>query len=98
MMMNVEQSVEWELAGESEVIRENLPSANLSITNPTWPNLGFNPVRRGRHLLSRALPANSSSSISWWLLGNTFWAESPDVVDGAGWKASVQHLQTGLSG
>jgi hypothetical protein len=25
MMMNVEQSVEWELAGEIEVLRENLP-------------------------------------------------------------------------
>jgi hypothetical protein len=25
MMMNVEQSVEWELAGETEVLEENLP-------------------------------------------------------------------------
>jgi hypothetical protein len=25
MMMNVEQSVEWELAGETEVLGENLP-------------------------------------------------------------------------
>jgi hypothetical protein len=25
MMMNVEQSVEWELAGETEILGENLP-------------------------------------------------------------------------
>jgi hypothetical protein len=39
--------VEWELAGETEVIGENLPSATLSATYPTWPDLGSNPGRRG---------------------------------------------------
>jgi hypothetical protein len=39
MMMNMEQSVEWEFAGETEVIGENLRSATLSTTNPTWPDL-----------------------------------------------------------
>jgi hypothetical protein len=40
-MMNVEQSVEWELAGETEVLRENLwLSATLSTTSRmTWPGL-----------------------------------------------------------
>jgi hypothetical protein len=47
MMMNVEQSVEWELVGETEVLKENLPSATLSPTNPTWPDLGSNASRRG---------------------------------------------------
>jgi hypothetical protein len=45
MMMNVEQSVEWELAGETEV--PGAPSATLSTTNSTWPDLGSNPGRRG---------------------------------------------------
>jgi hypothetical protein len=44
MMMNVEQSVECELAGENEVLGENLPQITLS---PAWPDLGSNPGRRG---------------------------------------------------
>jgi hypothetical protein len=35
IMMIVEQFVECELAGETEVLGENLPSATLSTTNPT---------------------------------------------------------------
>jgi hypothetical protein len=35
MMMVVEQSVECELAGETEVLGENLPNATLSTTNLT---------------------------------------------------------------
>jgi hypothetical protein len=45
--MTVGQSVEWELAEEAGVLIENLPSATLSTTNPTWPDLGSNPGRRG---------------------------------------------------
>jgi hypothetical protein len=29
MMMNVKQSVEWELAGETEVLGENLPQRHF---------------------------------------------------------------------
>jgi hypothetical protein len=29
MMMNVEQSVEWELEGDTEVVGENLPQYNF---------------------------------------------------------------------
>jgi hypothetical protein len=47
MMMIVEQLVEWRLAGETEVRGENLPSAILSTTNPTWPDRGSNMDRRG---------------------------------------------------
>jgi hypothetical protein len=38
--------VEWELAGETEVLGENRPSATLSTTNHTWPDPGSNPRRR----------------------------------------------------
>jgi hypothetical protein len=34
MMMNVEQLVELQLAGETEVLGEYLPPVTLSITNP----------------------------------------------------------------
>jgi hypothetical protein len=40
-------SVEWRLAGETEVLGETCPSATLSTTNPTWPDPGSNPGRRG---------------------------------------------------
>jgi hypothetical protein len=38
--------VEWELAGETQVLREILPSATFSSTNPTY-DLGSKPGRRG---------------------------------------------------
>jgi hypothetical protein len=34
-------------AGETEELGENLPSANLSTTNPTWIDPGANPGLRG---------------------------------------------------
>jgi hypothetical protein len=39
--------VEWELVGETEVLRETCPSVTLSTTHPTWPDLGSNQGRRG---------------------------------------------------
>jgi hypothetical protein len=45
----MEKLVEW-MAGETEVLGENLPRrhfATLSTTNPTWPDPGLNPGRRG---------------------------------------------------
>jgi hypothetical protein len=46
MMVIVEQSVEWELAGETEVLGETCPSATLSTTNPTLAAPESNPDRR----------------------------------------------------
>jgi hypothetical protein len=34
-------------AGETEELGENLPSATLSTTNPTWKDPGANPGLRG---------------------------------------------------
>jgi hypothetical protein len=44
--MSVEQSVEWELAGETEVLVKTCTNATLSTTNPTWPDLGAKAGRR----------------------------------------------------
>jgi hypothetical protein len=46
VIMIMEKLVEW-LAGETEGLGENLPSAALSTTNPTWC-LDANPGSRGR--------------------------------------------------
>jgi hypothetical protein len=40
--------MEIRLAGETEVLGENLPQRHFCPSqNPTWPNPGLNPVRRG---------------------------------------------------
>jgi hypothetical protein len=40
-MLSVEQSVEWELIGETEVLGENLPQCNLvhHKSHMIWPDL-----------------------------------------------------------
>jgi hypothetical protein len=45
-MMSVEQFMEWDLEGETEVHVGICPSPTLSTTNTTWPDLGSNPGRR----------------------------------------------------
>jgi hypothetical protein len=48
MRMIVEQLVEWRLAGETEVLGENLPQRHfVHHKTPTWPDPGSNPGRRG---------------------------------------------------
>jgi hypothetical protein len=41
VVVNVEQSVEWELAGETEVLEENLPQCNFvqHKSHMTWPRV-----------------------------------------------------------
>jgi hypothetical protein len=47
MMVIVEQLVEWRLSGEPKYLEKTCHSATLSTTNPTWPDMGSNPGRRG---------------------------------------------------
>jgi hypothetical protein len=42
-------------AGETEVLGENLPSATLSTTNPTWIDPGANPGLRGERSATNRL-------------------------------------------
>jgi hypothetical protein len=46
MRVIVEQLVEWRLAGETEVLGENLPQRHFSTTNFTWADPGSNSGRR----------------------------------------------------
>jgi hypothetical protein len=45
MMMSVRQSVEWELAGETEVVGENLPRCHFAHdkSHMTWSELELGP-------------------------------------------------------
>jgi hypothetical protein len=45
--MIMEQLVEWWLAGETEVLGKNQLQATSFTTNPSWPDSGLNPDRRG---------------------------------------------------
>jgi hypothetical protein len=46
--MIVEKQMECKLAGETEVLGENLPQRHFCPShNPTWPDPGLNPGRRG---------------------------------------------------
>jgi hypothetical protein len=46
--MIVEKHMEWRLAGETEVLGENMPQRHFCPSqNPTWPDPGLNPGRRG---------------------------------------------------
>jgi hypothetical protein len=47
MMVSVEQSVEWELPGETEVLAQNLPRCHFAHqkSHVTWPGLEPGPPR-----------------------------------------------------
>jgi hypothetical protein len=62
-MMSVEQSVEWELSGETEVLGENLPQRHFVHHKSliTWPGL-----EPGRPQVTNRLSYGTAYSISYW--------------------------------
>jgi hypothetical protein len=62
--MSVDQSVEWELAGKTEVFEENLHQRNLSTTNPTRPDLGPNPCRHSEKPATDRLSYGTAFTLS----------------------------------
>jgi hypothetical protein len=66
--MNMEQWWNDIFAGETEVLGENLPSATLSTTNPTWIELGANPGLRSERPATNRLShgtATKNSSVEY---------------------------------
>jgi hypothetical protein len=54
--MIVEKQIECRLAGETEVPGENVPQRHFCPSqNPTWPDQGLNPGRRGGKLATNCL-------------------------------------------
>jgi hypothetical protein len=52
----VEKQMECRLAGQTEVLGENLPQRHFCPSqNPTWPDPGLNPGRRGGKLATNCL-------------------------------------------
>jgi hypothetical protein len=45
--MMMENLVQWRLAGETEVLGQNLSQRHFVHHNPTWTDPGFNPGSRG---------------------------------------------------
>jgi hypothetical protein len=67
VIVRMENSVEWRLTGETEVLGENLPRATLSTTNPTWPDLGSNPGRRGGKPATNRLSYGAALFLGNWI-------------------------------
>jgi hypothetical protein len=62
--MIVEKQMECRLAGETEVLGENLPQRHLCPSkNPTWPDQGLNPGRRGGKPATNRLSYGAAETI-----------------------------------
>jgi hypothetical protein len=67
-MMNPEQSVEWELAEETEVLGENLPQRHFVHHKSHMTKPGLNPGRRGGKPATNRLSYGAASPRSLMLL------------------------------
>jgi hypothetical protein len=73
--MIVEKQMECRMAGETEVLGENLPQRHFCPSqNPTWPDPGLNPGRRGGKLATNRL--SYGAAYSWDISARTFLYES----------------------
>jgi hypothetical protein len=65
-MMSVKQSVEWGLAGETEVLGENLPQCHFVYhkSHMTW--LGSNRGHRGGKPATNRLSYGTALSVIYW--------------------------------
>jgi hypothetical protein len=62
----VEKQMECRLAGETEVLWENLPQRHFCPSqNPTWPDLVLNPGRRGGKPASNRLSYGAALIVCW---------------------------------
>jgi hypothetical protein len=74
VIVRMENLVEW-MAGETEVLRENLPRRHFSITNPTWPDPGLNPGHRGRKPATNRFSYGAATSVyilEYWFFSETY--------------------------
>jgi hypothetical protein len=72
--MIVEKQIECRLAGETEVLGENLSQRHFCPSqNPTWPHPGLNPDRRGGKpaINSPSYGAAMMAKLVEWLAGET---------------------------
>jgi hypothetical protein len=63
-MVIVEKLVEWRLAGETEVLGENLPQRHFVHHNPTWLDPSLNPPSRGGKPATNRLSYGAAPAIS----------------------------------
>jgi hypothetical protein len=64
--MIVEKQMECRLAGETEVLGENLSQRHFCPSqNPTWPDPGLNPGRRGGKPATNRLSYGAALWASW---------------------------------
>jgi hypothetical protein len=74
MKMIVEKQMECRMAGETEVLGENLPQRHFCPSqNPAWPDPVLNPGRRGGKSATNRLSYGAASARK---IGNDMIAES----------------------
>jgi hypothetical protein len=67
-MIMEKQQMDCRLAGETEVLGENLPQRHLRPSeNPTWPDPGLNPGRRGGKPATNRLSYGAALFIILWI-------------------------------
>jgi hypothetical protein len=66
-MMNVEQSVEWRLAGETEVPGENVPQLHFVHHKSHMTGPGLEPGKPATNRLRYGTAKNKNNESLWWM-------------------------------